>query len=196
MMFPLCPSNKRAFSPRSSNFPMKLPIFKYNAEVLRKRALPVDEITPEIVQFVKDMIETMIESNGVGLAAPQVGRLLRIFVFRDERLESNGSYTLGPPEVAINPHLSKPSQEKIAMLEGCISLPGLHIEVVRPKEIHLRRQNLKGEWLEEHLTEFRARVTMHENDHLNGVLTIDRMDKRERRKIEPHLLAIDKKYNS
>jgi peptide deformylase len=175
---------------------MKLPVSIYDAEVLRKRALPVDEITPKIVKLAHDMIETMVESNGVGLAAPQVGKLLRIFIIRDEKLESDGSYSLGDPEVIINPHLSKPSAEKISMLEGCLSLPGLHVEVIRPKSIHLRYQNLKGEWIEEALTDFRARVTMHENDHLNGVLTIDRLDKRERKKIEPHLLAIKKKYHS
>lgn len=174
---------------------MKLPVYKYAAEVLRKRALPVDEITPEIIQLAKDMIETMIASDGVGIAAPQIGKSLRIFVRRDEVLESNGTYTLGPPEVIINPHLSKPSAEKEAMLEGCLSLPGLHVEVARPKSIHLRYQNLKGEWVEEDLHGFIARVTMHENDHLNGVLTIDRMDKKERKKLEHQLAAIDKKFN-
>lgn len=174
---------------------MKLPLSIYDAEVLRKRALPVEEITPEIIQFAHNMIETMIDSNGVGLAAPQVGRLVRIFIIRDEKLEPDGSYSLGDPEVIINPHLSKPSAEKVSMLEGCLSLPGLHVEVVRPKSIHIRYQNLKGEWIEEALSNFRARVTMHENDHLNGVLTIDRIEKRERKKIEAHLLAIKKKYH-
>ena len=174
---------------------MKLPVYKFAAEVLRKRALPVDEITPEIVKLAHDMVETMIAADGVGIAAPQVGKLVRIFVRRDEILESNGSYSLGPPEVIINPHLSKPSAEKEAMLEGCLSLPGLHVEVVRPTSIHLRYQNLKGEWVEEELHGFLARVTMHENDHLNGVLTIDRLDKKERKKLDLQLAAIDKKYN-
>jgi len=174
---------------------MKLPICYYDDEVLRRQALPIEEITPEIVKLAEDMIETMIESNGVGLAGPQVGKLLRIFIIRDERMNEQGEYFLGQPEVIINPALSKPSKEKETMLEGCISLPGLHIEVARPQSIHVRYQNLKGEWIEEHLSDFRARVVMHENDHLNGVLTIDRMDKRERKKIESHLLAIKKKYH-
>ena len=87
------------------------------------------------------------------------------------------------------------TSETLRPSAGCLSLPGLHIDVLRPKSIHIRYQNIKGEWIEEQVRDFRARVMMHENDHLNGVLTIDRMDKRERKKIEPHLQAIDKKYH-
>jgi|SRR3989344_4405013 len=174
----------------------KLTVYCYDHLVLRKQALPVEEITPEIVSLAQQMIDTMVERNGVGLSATQVGVMLRMFVIRDEWLDSEGKYSMGPPEVLINPSLSKPSAEKTVMLEGCLSLPGLHVEVTRPKAIHVRYQNLKGEWIEEDLVDFRARVTMHENDHLNGVLIIDRIDKRERKKIEPQLLAIKKKCNS
>jgi peptide deformylase len=174
---------------------MKLSIYRYDHPVLRKRALPIEEVDAQVVELARNMVETMIANNGVGLAANQVGQLLRIFVFREERMESDGSYSLGIPEVVINPTLTKPSQEEVSMLEGCISIPGIYPEITRPKSIHLRYQNLRGEWVGEHLHEFRARVCMHENDHLNGVLTIDRMDKRERKKVEPNLLAIKKKYN-
>jgi peptide deformylase len=124
-----------------------------------------------------------------------VGRLLRIFIIREEMTNSAGEYVLGTPEVIINPILSNPSQEKVSMVEGCLSLPGLYLEVIRPKKIHIRYMNLKGEWLEEDLDAFRARVTMHENDHLNGVLTIDRVDKKKRKAIEPNLFAIKKKFH-
>lgn len=173
----------------------KLELRRYDDPILRKKAAPIDAITPEIEQLATDMIETMIASNGVGLAGPQVGQLLRIFIIRDETMNSVGEYVLGPPEVVINPILSNPSQEKVSMVEGCLSLPGLYIEVIRPKKIHIRYMNLKGEWMEEDLDEFRARVTMHENDHLNGVLTIDRVDKKQRKMIEPNLVAIKKKFH-
>lgn len=81
------------------------------------------------------------------------------------------------------------------MLEGCLSLPRLHVEVVRPQKIKIRYQNLKGEFIEEILDTFRGRMMMHENDHLNGVLTIDRMDPKDRKKVEPFLRAIKEKYN-
>ena len=174
----------------------KLPIRRYDDPVLRKQALPIEALTPEVEQLAKDMIETMIHANGIGLAGPQVGMLLRIFVIREEKVGADGQYYMEEPEVIINPTLSKPSAEKESMLEGCLSLPGLYIEVVRPKEINIRYQNIKGEWVEERLLNFRARMMMHENDHLNGVLTIDRMDKRERKKIEPQLQMMDKKFHS
>ncbi|MDE3046368.1 MAG: peptide deformylase [Verrucomicrobiota bacterium] len=175
--------------------PKKLKVYCYDDPVLRKKALSIEEITPEIVELAEDMIETMIQHKGVGLSATQVGVLKRIFIIRDEWTDASGTYQLGPPEVIINATLSKPSEEKQTQLEGCLSLPGLYLNVARPKAIHVRYQNLKGEWIEEAFKDFRARVTMHENDHLNGVLIIDRTSKSERKKAEPHLLAIKKKYN-
>jgi len=174
----------------------KLALRRYDDPILRKKAVSVEAITPAIERLAADMVETMVGSNGVGLAGPQIGQLLRIFIIRDEMLAEDGNYVMGPPEVIINPTLSSPSEEKVSMVEGCLSLPGLYVDVIRPKVIHVRYMNLKGEWVEEMLDGFRARVTMHENDHLNGVLTIDRIDKRERKKAEPHLLAIKKKYHS
>jgi peptide deformylase len=174
---------------------MKLKVRLYGDPVLRQKARPVGEITEEIRQFARDMVETMIDHNGVGLAATQTGKLLRIFVIRDELLNPAGEYVLGEPEVMINPVLTSPSQETISMTEGCLSLPGLHVEVVRPKNIHIRYQNLKGEWVEELLTEFRARVAMHENDHLNGTLIIDRIDPKLRKEIESKIRAMKQKIS-
>ena len=172
----------------------KLLLRYFDDSVLRKKALPIEKIDSSISQLAEEMIETMIASKGVGLAAPQIGKLLRIFVMRDEIMDATGEFVLGEPEVIINPTLLNPSDEKVSMVEGCLSLPGLHVEVFRPQSIHIRYQNLKGETIEEELTNFRARVAMHENDHLNGVLIIDRISPRERKKIESHLQAIKKKY--
>jgi len=74
-------------------------------------------------------------------------------------------------------------------------LPGLHVEVSRPKDLDIRYQNLKGEWIEEKLTNFRARVVMHENDHLDGLMIIHRIPKADLKKVEPELLAIKRKYH-
>ena len=174
---------------------MKLPLCYYDDPVLRKRALPIDEISPEIARFAQDLIDTMLAANGVGLAAPQVGKLLRIFIIRDEQLQPDGQVMFGPPEIIINPSLSKPSEEKVAMLEGCLSVPGIYVEVLRPKTIHIRYQTLKGVWIEEVLDNFRARVAMHENDHLNGVLMVDRLGRAERNKLDARLGEIDRKYH-
>jgi len=174
---------------------MKLKIRYYGDPVLRTKAEPIAEITPEIVQLAHEMVAAMVEYNGVGLAAPQVGRLVRLFVFRDEWLNESGQYELGHPQVVINPVLSAPSKEIETMLEGCLSLPNLHVPVPRPKKIHIRYQNLEGEWIEKDLEHFLARVNMHENDHLNGVLHIDRASPKDRKAIEPALLKIKQKYN-
>jgi len=173
----------------------KFTVRRYEDPILRGRALPIEEITPEIEKLGNDLIETMRLYRGVGLAAVQVGILLRIFVIQDEKINSSGEWVVCEPEIIINPTLSNPSQEKELMQEGCISLPGLYVDVLRPKTINVRYQNVKGEWIEEHLSGFRARVMMHENDHLNGVLTIDRLDKAARKKVESQLQAINKKYH-
>lgn len=174
---------------------MKLRLRYYGHPDLRAKASPIQEITPEIVKLAQDMIETMIESNGVGIAGPQVGSRLRIFIRRFEGMNEKGEYFLGEPEVIINPVLSSPSKETAEMVEGCLSVPGIHVNVVRPKKIHLRYQNLKGEWIDEVVEDFMARVTMHENDHLNGVLHIDRASADERKRFDQQLREIKQKYN-
>lgn len=174
----------------------KLSLRYYGHPDLRVKAKHIAEITPEIVQLAHDMVETMIAHNGVGLAGPQVGKLLRIFIRRDEKMTPEGEYVLGEPQIILNPTLSNPSEETATMAEGCLSLPGLHVTVTRPKKIHLRYQNLQGEWLEEDLSDFLARVTMHENDHLNGVLHIDRAPPQERKELEDALRALKQKYRA
>jgi len=174
---------------------MKLPLRYYNDPILRKQALPIEEITPEIKKLAHDMIETMIDLNAAGLAAPQIGKSVRLFVIRDEKLDASGRVVSGSPEVFINPHLSKPSKEKVGLTQGCFSIPGIYLEIIRPKTIHVRYQNLQGEWKEELLDDFRAQVVMHENDHINGVLMIDRIPVNERKKLEPQLIAMDRKYH-
>lgn len=177
---------------------MILQLHYYGHPILRQKAKPIEAVTPEIVKIAEDMVETMLShSNSIGFAGPQLGVPLRLFVIREEIFLPNNQFTFGPPEVIINPVLSKPSQETEVMSEGCMSIPNLHVEVARPTKIHVRYQNIKGECIEEDLVDFRARMFMHENDHLNGVLHIDRMaSAKKRQEIEPVLRAIKKKYCS
>lgn len=169
----------------------------YGHPDLRVKAKAVQEITPEVIKICESMIAKMLSfDNAIGFAGPQLGVMLRVFVIREEKFLPNNQYVFGPPEVIINPVLSNPSVEVEEMMEGCMSLPGLHIPVIRPKSIRVRYQNIKGEFIEEELRDFRARMFMHENDHLNGVLHIDRLDPKSRKKIEPILKAMKEKYNS
>ncbi len=173
---------------------MKLPITHYGNPILRKRGEPVAEITAEIRALAANMVETMEAADGVGLAAPQVGCPLRLFVMREVIVGVDGVVTSKPAEVILNPTFSKPSYEQETMQEGCLSLPGLYLDIDRPASIHVRYQTLEGDFREEHLTGFRARVFMHENDHINGVLFFDRLPAAERKLLHAVLQEIKQTY--
>ncbi len=161
----------------------------YGDKRLRQKSHPVKAITPEIRQLVEDMVETMLESGrGVGLAAPQVGQLLRLFVVCYQEGESRPT-----AEVFINPVLSAPSREEEEGEEGCLSIPGFSACVVRPKAISVTALDLEGNTFTKRYSGYKARIIMHENDHLNGVLFIDRLSKRQRQLAKPLLLSIKKK---
>lgn len=175
---------------------MKLALCYYGNPILRKKAQAVAEVTPEIKALAANLIQTMQESNGVGLAAPQVGYSLRLFVIQEITMGPDGEVTAKPPEVILNPTFSKPGRELETMQEGCLSLPGLYLDVERPTSIDVRYQTLEGDWKEEHLVGFRARVFMHENDHINGVLFFDRLPAAERKQLHSVLQEIKKEHSS
>lgn len=168
----------------------------YGNPGLRKKCEEVGEITDEIRQIAQDLIETVLEKDGAGLAAPQIGYYVRMFVSRYENgADSEGWPILCPPKIYINPVLSKPSERVDTHGEGCLSIPGIYEEVTRPWEIHVQAKDLDGNPFTEVTTGWRARNIMHENDHINGVLFIDRIDPKKRKKIDPDLRSIKKKYN-
>lgn len=165
-----------------------LPLAYYGDPILRKKAEPVQEITEELRTLVGEMIETMDACNGIGLAAPQVHHSIRLFIIRVPNGEDEeGSVQWGPVKVFINPELSDPSKESWSHSEGCLSIPTVGGNVERPKEITVEYTDLDGSVICEHCTGWEARVIMHENDHLNGVLFIDRMKSEARKKVETQL---------
>ncbi len=174
---------------------MLLKIYYYGHPVLRKHCEPIITITEEIRQLVKDMIETMDKSDGAGLAAPQVGYSLRLFVLRDYLFDEQGRWSLSEPRVYINPKLSLPGENYLVETEGCLSFPKLRLEVARPDRIHVEATDIHGNLFTEDVEGYNARVRMHENDHINGVLYIDRVESSTRKKIEPDLRSIKKRYN-
>lgn len=135
--------------------------------VLRKRCTAVKRLTPEDRQLIRDMIETMEDAEGAGLAAPQVGAARRIIVVRDDHER---------PVAVVNPKIVSRSSEVVTSQEGCLSLPGLVAEVTRPKEVVVRgrKPNGKPETLES--TDLMGRALCHEIDHLDGRLYIDVME--------------------
>jgi peptide deformylase len=175
---------------------MKLPLTYYGNPILRKKCEPIESITDEIKQLVADMIHTLDTSNCIGLAAPQVGRPIRLFVMRRYLAVENGKWKLSDPYVFINPQLTVLSKQTQIDDEACASIPGLRLPVERPMHLRIESTNLKGEKVVEEIEGYHARVIMHENDHINGVLYIDRVDPKLRKQAEPILRDIKKKYQT
>ena len=141
-------------------------IRKYGDDILRKECREIHKIDGRLLTLIEDMKETMYEADGVGLAAPQVGILKRLFVI-----------DIGEgPLVFINPEIIETSGTQTDE-EGCLSLPGETEEVVRPNYVKARALNEKGEEFEIEAEELLARAILHEYDHLNGTLFIDRVKK-------------------
>jgi peptide deformylase len=139
----------------------------YGDETLRKKCEPVEEITPEIKKLVEEMFIKMYISDGVGLAAPQIGKSLNISVI-DPSLGDDPSAKI----VLINPQIIESSGEQYEE-EGCLSFPGITAYVKRPTKIKVRQKNLDGETIETVAEGNLARIFEHEIDHLSGVLFID-----------------------
>ncbi len=168
----------------------------YGDPVLRKKCEPVVEITPEIKKLIETMV-TMVQSksNRIGLSAIQIGVLYRIFVILIPKENEHGDYDFTDPKVYINPKITIQGDEYITMTEACLSLPHLQGEVTRPYRISIEALDENGTLFTQELSDFYARMIMHENDHLNGVLFIDRMAKRHRKALEPMLRKLKEKYS-
>jgi len=174
---------------------MILPLIYYGNPYLRIKSQEVGEITLDIKQLCYDMVETMDANNGIGLAAIQVAKPLRILVIRSLLEKDSNNTTLQDAEIFINPKLSNPSEKTVIASEGCLSIPGIHQEVERPEAICIEAMDLEGKTVSKKFTGFAARQIMHENDHLNGVLFIDRLLAKKRKDIELELRKIKAKYN-
>ena len=143
-------------------------IREYGDEVLARRCKEVKEITPRIKELAQDMIETMYESDGVGLAAPQVGVLKRMFVI-DVSAEGDS------PIVFINPEILATDGEQTGY-EGCLSVPGKSGIVTRPNYVKVKATNLEGEEFVMEGEELFARAILHENDHLDGHMYVEKVE--------------------
>lgn len=174
---------------------MKLELAYYGDPVLRKKATRIEGIDDDLRQLVQDMIETMEAFNGVGLAAPQVSRPIAIFLAKIDILGPDGKWTPGHLRVCINPKILRVSEEEWEWSDGCLSIPNLWRNITRPIAIDVEYTNLEGERIQESLFGSEAWCFMHENDHLNGVLWIDRLKGKARQEIEPFLREIKQKYS-
>ena len=147
---------------------MVLDIVKLGEDILRQKAQPVAEVNDEIRQLAEDMFETMIEADGVGLACPQIGKNLRMFVLiADDDVR----------RIFINPQIIKTSEEMGDYDEGCLSIPQVYETIKRPVRVTVQALNEQGKPFTLDADGLLARIIQHEYDHLDGIVFIDRGDK-------------------
>lgn len=165
---------------------MKLDMHFYGDPVLRAPAARVETVTDELRKLAADMIETMRVEQGVGLAAPQIGRSIALCVIEvpDDYDTDEEGRRINPdavmPMILFNPEIVESGRKTDTHEEGCLSFPGMRGNIDRPIDIKLRYVDENGKPHEHAFTDFLARVIQHEVDHLNGVLFIDRMSAAKR----------------
>ena len=175
---------------------MILEVVKYGHPVLRQKGAQVEKITAEIQQLIADMLETMHDAKGVGLAAQQIGSPLQLTVIdvrgatdRPSTFHRNGKEEEANsvmPLILINPEV-KPIGENVVGPEGCLSFPEIFSDISRPGEAEVRAMNEKGEMIEFRCGGLLASAIKHEKAHLNGVLFIDRMTRAEKDDLKAEL---------
>ncbi len=162
---------------------MELDVKTFGDPVLKSRSTPVKEFDESLERLADDMLSTMRAHDGVGLAANQVGRLKRILVAAVEEEEY----------VLVNPVVESRTEESETSPEGCLSIPGVHVEVERAKGITVSGKSATGELVRIEVEGLLARILQHEIDHLDGVLILDRTDRDSRkavlREMRENLLA-------
>ena len=168
----------------------KLKIMKYGSDVLREVAQPVSEVTDEIRKLAQDMLDTMYDSDGVGLAAPQVGVSKRIIV-----IDVN-PHDLGCEPIAlINPEIVE-QEGQVDAEEGCLSVPDVRGEVKRAEKVSAKALNIDGKKVRLEGEDLLARALQHEIDHLNGVLFIDHLGRLKQQLIKKQLRRIREEANA
>jgi len=147
---------------------------------------------PELKQLIDNMFETLVQAEGCGLAAPQVGLGLRLFVVDGTELAEDYPECANFKKVFINPEMVERSEEKITYSEGCLSLPGISENVIRPQKIRIRYYDENWQEHEDELSGFDARIVQHEYDHLEGNVFTDRISPIRRQFVNGKLQKIAK----
>lgn len=171
---------------------MKLPVIAYGDPVLRKPAKEIDSSYPDLNKLIEDMFETMYHANGVGIAAPQVGKSIRLFVIDASPYAEDEPALKDFKKVFINPQIEEEIGEEWAYNEGCLSIPDIHEEVYRQEEVVL---SYYDEHWQQHTEKFKglaARVIQHEYDHIEGKLFTDKLPALRKVLLKSKLDAISK----
>ena len=178
---------------------MILPIVAYGDAVLKKKASPIEKTHPNLVKLIDDMWETMYAAQGVGLAAPQIGESIRLFVVdgspfaNDKSLDNTEQRELKNfKKVFINPEITAYSGPQEDFNEGCLSIPDIREDVTRLTTIEIEYYNEKFEQVKEEFSGISSRIIQHEYDHIEGVLFTDKLGPLKRKLLKTKLTQISK----
>ncbi len=171
---------------------MVYPIVMYGDPILRKRAKEIEKGSLDIKAFVQDMFETMYAAHGIGLAAPQIGKGVRLFVVDGTTLDDIEEDMTGFKKVFINPVIVKEEGDKWDFEEGCLSIPNIRENVARQEKLKIRYLDEEGTPREEEYEGMKARIIQHEYDHLDGKMFVDYLTPLKKRMLKGKLTDISK----
>ena len=171
---------------------MVYPIVIYGHTILRKVALEITNDYPALNQLIEDLFETMYYSEGMGLAAPQIGKSIRIFVIDGNPVAEDEPSLADFKKVFINANISERCGDLQPMNEGCLSIPGLREEVMRESHIRISYYDENWQYHNEVFDGYKARIIQHEYDHLEGILFTDKVNPLRKRLLKGKLTAISK----
>jgi len=178
---------------------MILPIYLFGSPVLRQKAQNIQANDPALPRLIEDMFETMYNASGVGLAAPQIGKALRLFIVDGKPMdesEEGGEDTRDFKKIFINPRIIQQEGEEWAFEEGCLSIPGIREEVWREETILLHYQDENGTVHEEKFSGIKARIIQHEYDHIEGILFTDHVKGIKKQLLKGKLNKITKGFSN
>ena len=171
---------------------MIYPVVAFGDPILKKEAEEIDENYPELDKLIENMFETMYNAAGVGLAAPQIGKSIRLFIVDASPFEEEEKELKEFKRVFINPEILDEDGKKWIFNEGCLSIPGIREDVSRKPDIEIEYYNQEFELVTENLTGVAARIVQHEYDHIEGVLFTDHLTPLKRRLLKGKLTDISK----
>jgi peptide deformylase len=171
---------------------MVYPIVMYGDPVLRKRAKEIEKNSIDLKAFVQDMFDTMYAAHGIGLAAPQIGKGIRVFVVDGTTLDDVEDDMTGFKKVFINPELLDESGDEWEFEEGCLSIPNIREKITRPEKLKIRYFDEEWNQKTEEYDGMKARIIQHEYDHLDGKMFVDYLSPLKKRMLKGKLTDISK----
>ncbi|NOT75515.1 MAG: peptide deformylase [Cyclobacteriaceae bacterium] len=171
---------------------MVYPIVMYGDPVLRKRAKEVEKGSMDIKAFAADMFETMYAAHGIGLAAPQIGKSIRIFIVDGTTLEDVDDDMTAFKKIFVNPEILEETGDEWPFEEGCLSIPNIREDVNRPEKLKVRYYDEEWNQKTEDYDGMKARIIQHEYDHLNGKMFVDYLSPLKKRMLKGKLTNISK----